>query len=123
MTLDGRIVEYLENGKFICAFVFEDTGNRLRLLNQNSRELNLPLNRIVHFTKEKTSVKRSREDIIGTLQETSKQREGLAQTINLDEIWGLVSEKPEESYEVNFLASLFFVPTLLSALRFPAGFL
>ena len=108
MTLDGRIVEYLENGKFICAFVFEDTGNRLRLLNQNSRELNLPLNRIVHFTKEKTSVKRSREDIIGTLQETSKQREGLAQKINLAEIWELVSEKPEDNFGVNFLAGLFF---------------
>ena len=108
MTLDGRIVEYLENGKFICAFVFEDTGNRLRLLNQNSRELNLPLNRIVHFSKEKTSVKRSREDIIGTLQETSKQREGLAQKINLAEIWELVSEKPEDNFGVNFLAGLFF---------------
>ncbi|MEK6198567.1 MAG: RNB domain-containing ribonuclease [Desulfobacterales bacterium] len=108
MTLDGRIIEYLENGKFICAFVFDDNGNRLRLLNQNSRELNLPLNRIVHFTKEKISAKHSREEIISSLQETSKQREGLAQTINLDEIWGLVSEKPEESYEVNFLASLFF---------------
>ena len=108
MTLDGRIVEYLENGKFICAFVFEDTGNRLRLLNQNSKELNLPLNRIVHFTKEKTSVKRSREDIIGTLQETSKQREGLAQKINLAEIWELVSEKPEDNFGVNFLAGLFF---------------
>ncbi len=108
MTLDGRIVEYLENGKFICAFVFEDTGNRLRLLNQNSRELNLPLNRIVHFTKEKTSVKRSREDIIATLQETSKQREGLAQKINLAEIWELVSEKPEDNFGVDFLAGLFF---------------
>jgi exoribonuclease-2 len=108
MTLEGRIVEYLENGKFICAFVFEDTGNRLRLLNQNSRELNLPLNRIVHFSEEKTSVKRSREDIIGTLQETSKQREGLAQKINLAEIWGLVSEKPEDNFGVNFLAGLFF---------------
>jgi exoribonuclease-2 len=109
MTLDGRIVEYLENGKFICAFVFEDTGNRLHLLNQNSRELNLPLNRIVHFTKEKTSVKRSKEDIIGTLQETSKQREGLAQKINLAEIWELVSEKitlGSISWQVYFLAMM-----------------
>jgi exoribonuclease-2 len=108
MTLDGRIVEYLENGKFICAFALEDTGNRLRLLNQNSRELNLPLNRIVHFAKEKISAKHSREDIISTLQETSKQRESLALTINLDEIWELVSEKPEDKFEANFLAGLFF---------------
>jgi len=108
MTLDGRIVEYLENGKFICAFVFEDTGSRLRLLNQNSKELTLPLNRIVHFSKEKSSVKPSREDILLTLRETSKQRDGLAQKINLDEIWELVSEKPEDTFEVDFLAGLFF---------------
>ena len=91
MTLDGRIVEYLENGKFICAFVFEDNGNRLRLLNQNSRELNLPQNRVVHLNKERIPAKLSREDIISTLQETAKKREELAQSIFLNEIWELVS--------------------------------
>ena len=108
MTLDGRIVEYLENGKFICAFVSEDSGNRLHLLNQNSRELNLPQNRIVYFNKEKNSAKNSRDEIISTLQEISEQREALAQTINLDEIWELVSEKPEDTLGVKFLAGLFF---------------
>jgi len=108
MTLDDRIVEYLENGKFICAFVSEDNGNRLRLLNQNRRELNLPQNRIVHFSKEKISAKNSRDEIISTLKETSEQRERLAQTINLDEIWELVSEKPEDTFKVKFLAGLFF---------------
>ena len=108
MTLDGRIVEYLENGKFNCAFVFEDTGGRLRMLNQNSKELNLPRNRIVHFSKEKISVNSSREDILVTLRETSKQRDDLAQKISLDDIWEVVSEKPEDIFEVNFLASLYF---------------
>ena len=83
MTLDGRIVEYLENGKFLCAFVLEENGSRLRLLNQNSRELNLPLNRIVHFTKEKIVSNGTREDIISILQDTSKQREGLIKFIAL----------------------------------------
>ena len=108
MTLDGRIVEYLENGKFICAFVFEDTGGRLRLLNQNIKELNLPRNRIVHFSKEKISLNSSREDILATLRETSKQRDDWAQKINLEDIWEVVSEKPADTFEVNFLAGLFF---------------
>ena len=64
MKLDGRIVEYLENGKFICAFVFEDNGNRLRLLNQNSRELNLPQNRVVHLSKEKLPAELSNTQVI-----------------------------------------------------------
>src|SRR5210317_1266866 len=108
MTLDSRIVEYLENGKFICAFVFEDNGNRLRLLNQNSRELNLPQNRVVHLNTERIPAELSREDIILTLQETAKKRKELAQSIFLHEIWELVSEKTEDNYGVNFLAGLFF---------------
>jgi len=68
MTADGRIVEYLENGKFICALVLADNGNRLHLLNQNSRELNLPQNRIVHAAHEKTAAFPSRGDIIALLQ-------------------------------------------------------
>ncbi|KPJ98536.1 MAG: hypothetical protein AMJ60_07855 [Desulfobacterales bacterium SG8_35] len=108
MTLDGRIVEYLENGKFICAFVFEDNGNRIRVLNQNSRELNLPQNRVVHCTSKKASPPPSRDEIISLLQKTAEKRAGLAGTISLEEIWELVSEKPEGTFEVDFLAGLFF---------------
>jgi exoribonuclease-2 len=108
MALDGRIVEYLENGKFICAFVFEDNGNRIRLLNQNSREINLPQNRVVHYANKKLLPPPSREEILTLLQKTAEKRAGLAETISLDEIWGLVSEKPEDTFEVDFLAGLFF---------------
>ncbi len=108
MTIDGRVIEYLENGKFICAFVVEDNGNRLRLLNQNSRELNLPHNRVIHCATEKVTPTPSREDIIAILQQAADQRTMLAETINLDEIWEIVSEKSADAFEVDFLASLFF---------------
>ena len=108
MKLDGKIVEYLENGKFICAFVFEDIGGRLRLFNQNSKELNLQRNRIVHFSRKKISINSSREDILVILRETSKLRDYLAQKINLDDIWEVVSDKPEDTFEVDFLAGLYF---------------
>ena len=108
MALDGRIVEYLENGKFICAFVFADNGTRLHLLNQNSRELNLAPNRVVHSTNEKVAPASSREDIITILQKTAKERAVLAAAINLDEIWEIVSEKHEDAFGVDFMASLYF---------------
>jgi len=108
MKLDGRIIEYLENGKFICAFVIEDNGNRLHLLNQNSRELNLPQNRVVHSANEMLSPTPSRENIIALLQITAQQRALLAESINLDEIWEIVSEKHADDFGVDFMASLFF---------------
>ena len=108
MTLDGRIVEYLENGKFICAFVFEDKGNRLRLLNQNSRELNLPPNRLIHWTNQKVSPAPPREDIVSLLQKKANKRTSLAEGISLEEIWETVSEKDEDAFGLDFMASLFW---------------
>ena len=108
MTLDGRIVEYLENGKFICAFVLEDTGSRLRLLNQNSRELALSHNRVVHASQPAVTGVSSREEIIAMLRATAEKRAALAAGISLDEIWEIVSEKPDDTFEVDFLAGLFF---------------
>jgi len=108
MTLKGRIVEYLENGKFICAYVHEDNGTRLHLLNQNCREINLPLKRIIHFSQEEISSNLSREEILTILHKTAEQRKILAEGTNLDEVWELISEKPEETFTVDFMASLFF---------------
>jgi exoribonuclease-2 len=108
MTLDGRIIEYLEEGRFICAFVYEHTGNRLHLFNQNSREITLPLNRIIHSTSKKITPFPSKEEARTLLQNISEQRAELASTINLDEIWEIASEKPEDTFEIDFLAGVYF---------------
>lgn len=108
MTLNGRIVEYLQNGKFICGFVYEESGSHLRLLDQNGMDVTLPRNRVVHCTKVEISPYPSREDIIPLLNKTVQRRAQLAENINLDEIWELVSEKSEDSFGVDFLAGLFF---------------
>ncbi len=108
MTLDGRIIEYLENGKFICAFVTADDGSRLHLLNQNGRELSLAQNRVVHSASEKVLPPPSRDEIQSILQNTAQERGRLAEAINLDEIWEIVSDKHENSYGVDFMAGLYF---------------
>jgi exoribonuclease-2 len=108
MTLNGRIVEYLQNGKFICGFVYEENSGRLRILDQNGTDVTLPHNRVVHCTKVGISPIPSRDDIISLLKKTVQRRTQLAENINLDEIWEIVAEKPEDSFSVDFLAGLFF---------------
>jgi exoribonuclease-2 len=108
MTFRGRIVEYLENGKFICAFVEDDNTKRLRLLNQNSREVSLAQNRVVHISNETYPAGLSREDLISELKNRSVRRDRLASEINLQEVWEIASEGSDESYDVNFLAGLCF---------------
>ncbi len=91
MTPPGTIIEYLDSGRFICGLVLQNTNNRLRLLNQNGREMNLPASRVVTTSKIKHSVDGSREDRVSLLKEMAENRAGLTASIPLEEIWELFS--------------------------------
>ncbi|MDR3631262.1 MAG: RNB domain-containing ribonuclease [Desulfocapsaceae bacterium] len=108
MVTSGKIIEYLENGKFVCAFVTECQNKRTRSLNQNGREINLPFSRIVHCSTNTYPASLNREDLIRTLKATNDTRISLMQKINLEEIWELASEEKSDSFEPVFLAGLVF---------------
>lgn len=108
MIVTGKLIEYLDNGKFICALVTESQPKRLRLINQNGRELNLPLSRIVHCSKETHPTSLSRESVTKHLQNTTEKRGSLMDHINLEEIWELTEEDSSNSFSPNFLAELIF---------------
>jgi len=108
MIVTGKLIEYLDNGKFICALVTESQPTRLRLINQNGRELNLPLSRVVHCSKETHPTELSRESVTKNLQDTTKKRGSLMDHINLEEIWELTSEDGSNTFSPVFLAELIF---------------
>ena len=108
MVTSGKIIEYLENGKFVCAFVTECQSKRIRSLNQNGREVNLPFSRIVHCSATTYSTTLNREDLIRTLKSTNDTRVSLMEKIKLEEIWELASEETADTFEPAFLAELVF---------------
>ena len=108
MTTAGKIIEYLDNGKFICAFVTEAQDKRLRLFNQTGREINLPLSRVLHISKRSYSVTGDREEMQRQLQEAADKRRALTGEINLEEIWELTADETATVFEPVFLAELAF---------------
>jgi exoribonuclease II len=108
MVTSGKIIEYLDNGKFVCAFVTESQNKRTRSLNQNGREVNLPFSRIVHCSTSTHSTTLNREELIRTLKSTNEKRLSLMQKINLEEIWELTTEEDSGVFEPSFLAELIF---------------
>ncbi len=108
MITTGNLIEYLDNGKFICALVIECQPKRLRLVNQNGREINLPVSRVVHCSNKIHSVKVSRESLTQHLQSTTAKRNSLMRDIHLKEIWELTSEEQNTSFSPSFLAELTF---------------
>ena len=103
MGLQGKIIEYVDNGKFLCAYVQEEAGNRLRLLNQNSREVSLPQARVVHENL-KPVAGLAREQLLNLLKETAEHRLALMAEVRLQEIWELVSTENDTDFPPVFLA-------------------
>ena len=108
MITTGKLIEYLDNGKFICALVTENQPKRVRLINHNKREVNLPISRIIHCSNSSHTTSDSRELLVKILQDTNSNRLALMTRINLEEIWELTSEESIKSYDPAFLAELVF---------------
>jgi exoribonuclease-2 len=108
MIVTGKLIEYLDNGKFICALVVESQPKRLRLINQNGRELNLPESRVIHSSSESHPTELSRETIARHLKDTTEKRSNLMTHIDLEEIWQLTAEDDATSFSPTFLTELIF---------------
>lgn len=112
MTINaGKIIEYLDNGKFICGLVVESQPKRLRLINQNGREVNLPVSRVVHCSNDSHSTSDTKELVVNQLRSTTESRCSLMGHIDLFEIWELISEESSSSFSPSFLAELIFGDT------------
>lgn len=80
----GKVIEYLDNGKFVCGYVTESQPKRVRLLNQNGRELNLPISRVVHCSETYHQGHDDRENLVKLLQDTTRKRRSLMEDVDLE---------------------------------------
>ena len=108
MPAPGSIIEYIDGGRFICGLVLQNSGNRLRLFNQNGREMLLPASRVLTVSKQKHLTDGSREDRMALLREAADRRAVLTSTIPLEEIWELASAEEQAAFPTDFLAELSF---------------
>lgn len=108
MIPQGSLVEFIDSGKFICAYVTEQTGSRLRLLGQNNREINLSSSRIITASRTRHSLDKSRENLVDQLRNTALKRQALADTLDLVELWEIACLEPVTEFSVTFLAELIF---------------
>ena len=106
MISSGKLIEYLDNGRFLCAFVTENQDKRVRLINQNGKELVLPVSRIVHTSTISHPLNASRESLLKELKEVNELRCSLVEQINLAEIWELAVDAENPSFDLIFLAEL-----------------
>ncbi len=104
---EGKIIEYMDHGKFVCAICLQDKGRSLHLLNASNREVNLSPKRVICASESSVNISLPREDLIERLRQTEKDRIRLSAGIDVKELWELVRDE-EESFSSRYLAQLVF---------------
>ncbi len=91
----GNIVEYIDQQKIICAVVTDMKKQRLRLLTETNREVNLSAGRLTHGSRQGLDLSMGRDSIVTALRETAGVRCALRDKIDLKELWELLNEEAE----------------------------
>jgi len=103
----GKIIEYINQSRFICCICLQDRGNKLHLLTPTNREVNLSPKRALLISDETIDTLRPREELLELLKHTDRNRDRLKERVDLKELWLLVSNE-KESFDHKYLAQLVF---------------
>jgi len=87
----GSIVEYIDRQKIMCAVVLEVKSQRLRLLTENNREVNLSRNRLLHKDKMRLDLNLGRDQIVAALKHVVQKRQALIKNIDIKDLWEVLN--------------------------------
>ncbi|MBW1767017.1 MAG: RNB domain-containing ribonuclease [Deltaproteobacteria bacterium] len=103
----GKIIEYIDQGSFICALCLRDKGNRLHLLTLSNREVNLTSKRALLISGTSVNTLIPREELLNRVKQAEELRNRLKEKIQVKELWELVSDE-KERFDFKYLAQLCF---------------
>lgn len=109
----GSIVEYIDQQKILSAVILQEKKGKLRLLNENNREVNFSENRLSHISEVCLDTSVARDAIAAHLKQLAESRRNLSQTINIKELWEILHEESED-IDISTMTVFCFDPPLTS---------
>jgi exoribonuclease-2 len=91
----GNIVEYIDRQKIMCAVVLEVKNQRLRLLTESNREVNLSANRLAHTCETRLDLSMGRNKMVNTLKEIVGRRNALINNVDIKKLWEILNTEQE----------------------------
>ena len=91
----GNVVEYIDQQKILCAVVLEVKNQRLRLLTENNREVNLSANRLSHKCKTQIDLSAGRNRMVRSLKEIADLRKKLINHVDIKGLWEVLNPEQE----------------------------
>jgi exoribonuclease-2 len=87
----GRIVEYIDRQKIMCAVILEVKNTRLRLLTENNREVKLSAGRLLHQDKTRLDLSMGRDNMVNTLKGVADKRRALIRQVDIKDLWEVLN--------------------------------
>ncbi len=103
----GKVVEYIDEGRFVGAICLQDKGGRLHLLTPSNREVNLSPKRTILISEPTLDVSLPRDDLLERLKQIEETRVRLKEQIDVEGLWELVRDE-DETFDHAYLAQLVF---------------
>ncbi len=104
----GSVLEFFEDKEITCGVCLEVKNQRLRVLSARNREINMAINRVLLNTDGDLNLQEGRDKLVKKLLEISQDRQELAETVPVEELWELLVEEEEESYCCQELAEMVY---------------
>ncbi len=104
--MEGRIAEFIEDGRMYLAFCLQEKAGKLHLLTLRNKELNLSPKRVLLWFEKRYPATLKREEQILILRNVEERIEELKRQVNVAELWEIVME--EEALEFKDLGELVF---------------
>ena len=89
----GNIVEYIDRQKIMCAVVLEVKNQRLRLLTESNREVNLSASRLAHTCETRLDLSMGRNKMVDKLKEIVVRRNALINNVDIKELWEVLNSE------------------------------
>ncbi|UCG06059.1 MAG: RNB domain-containing ribonuclease [Desulfobacterales bacterium] len=91
----GNIVEYIDRQRITCAVILEVKKQRLRLLTENNREVNLSASRLLHRDNARLDLSQGRDKTVVTLKELANKRKSLIGHVDIKDLWEVLNTEQE----------------------------
>ena len=91
----GNIVEYIDRERILCAVVVEIRNQRLRLLTETNRDVNLSVSRLLHRDRSRMDLSLSRLRIVDALKEVAGKRKALIDQVTIRDLWEVLNSEQQ----------------------------
>ncbi len=91
----GNIVEYIDRQRILCAVVLEIRNQRLRLLTENNKEVNLSAGRLLHRDSARLDPALGRNRMVEALKAIAHKRRELIAKVVIRELWQVLNSEQQ----------------------------